>query len=121
MELERNQMMENEEPEKIEVPVEEAPPVDPPADAHCPNCNGPGIRKGKTIACQVCDASFRYTKEGPKVAELGPFDKLEARVTNLEGGGVAEPAEPQPAEPAEPQPAEPAEPQPAEPIDDDGI
>ncbi|KKN06579.1 hypothetical protein LCGC14_1075730 [marine sediment metagenome] len=87
--------------------------------AHCPNCNGPGIRKGKTIACQTCDASYRYTKEGPKLVELGPFDELSDRVSKLEGG-AAEPHGPQPAEPVEPQPAEPVEPQPAEP-EDDGI
>ena len=61
--------------------------ADPVGDlAHCPNCNGPGIRKGKTIACQLCNASFRYTKEGPKLVELGPFDELSARVSKLEGG-----------------------------------
>ncbi|KKM19446.1 hypothetical protein LCGC14_1655640, partial [marine sediment metagenome] len=46
--------------EKVE-PVEPVEPeeiIEPPAGAHCPSCNGPGIRKGKTIACQVCDASF---------------------------------------------------------------
>ncbi len=117
-------------------PVEKVEPVeldDDPveldevtSDAHCPNCNGPGIRKGKTILCQVCDASFRYTKEGPKVEELGPFDKLEDRVTKLEGGHVArrfpmgEPETAQPAEPETAQPAEPISAQPAEP-EDDGI
>ncbi len=60
--------------------------------AHCPNCNGAGIRKGKTIACQTCNASFRYSKEGPKLVELGPFDELSARVSKLEGV----PAEPPP-------------------------
>lgn len=74
-------------------PVEPVEPqeeeiIDPPTDAHCPSCNGPGLRKGKTILCQICDCSFRYTKEGPKVEELGPFDKLAARVTKLEGGPV---------------------------------
>jgi len=87
--------------------------------AHCPNCNGPGIRKGKTIACQTCDASFRYTKEGPKLVELGPFDELAARVSKLEGG-TAEPETAQPAEPETAQPAEPETAQPAEP-EDDGI
>ncbi len=87
--------------------------------AHCPNCNGAGIRKGKTIACQTCDASFRYTREGPKLVELGPFDELTARVNKLEGG-VAEPDTAQPAEPDTAQPAEPDTAQPAEP-EDDGI
>ncbi len=87
---------------------------------HCPNCNGPGIRKGKTILCQTCDASFRFTKEGPRVEELGPFDKLEERVTKLEGGGVVEPETAQPAEPETAQPAEPISAQPAEP-EDNGI
>lgn len=102
-------------------PAEEAPP-----DAHCPNCNGPGIRKGKVILCQVCDAGFRYTKEGATVDELGPFDDHERRISVLEGSGVIEaqppePAEAQPPEPAEAQPAEPARAQPAETNDDDGI
>ena len=53
--------------------------------AYCPNCNGAAMRKGKVIVCQVCNASFRYTAEGPKVAELGPFDELQGRVSRLEG------------------------------------
>ena len=53
--------------------------------AYCPNCSGPAIRKGKLITCQTCNASFRFTPEGPKVAELGPFDELQDRVTRLEG------------------------------------
>ena len=72
---------------------EQRPPEPPPADAHCPNCNGPGIRKGKTIVCEKCDAAFRFTKEGPRVEELGPFDKMDARVTALEektGSGRSE-------------------------------
>jgi len=101
-----------------QVPAE---PVEPPVDAHCPNCNGPAIRKGKVIICQVCDAAFRYTKEGPKVEELGPFDDHERRISMLEGSGILEVAEPQPPEPAEQQPAEPAQRQPVEPSDDDGI
>ncbi len=76
------------EPVEAVEPVEPEEIIGPPTDAHCPNCNGPGIRKGKTIACQLCDASFRFTKEGPKVEELGPFDKLAARVTRLEDGPV---------------------------------
>lgn len=101
--------------------AESIPAVEPPTDVHCPNCNAPGIRKGKVIACQICDASFRFTKEGPQVEELGPFDKLEQRVTDLEGGGITEPAKPQPVEPDEAQPAEPAKAQPVEPSEDDGI
>lgn len=113
-----------------DLPVEEVTGAEPARavephewDAHCPNCNAPGIRKGKVIICQVCNASFRWTKEGPKVEELGPFDELAARVTALEGGKqpLPEPSGKQPAEPAEPQPAEPAKAQPAEPSDDDGI
>lgn len=99
--------------------AEQAPPEPPPPETHCPNCDGPGIRKGKLIICEVCDAAFRYTKEGPKVEELGPFDRLENRVTALErkdGDGRIVPAEP--PEPAAP----PGEPIPAEPIEeDDGI
>ena len=80
----------------VEGPVEPEEIVEPPSDAHCPNCNGPGIRKGKTILCEICDCSFRYTKEGPKVEELGPFDELAARVAKLEGSGnVAERTEQQ--------------------------
>ena len=56
----------------------------PASDAHCPNCNGPGIKKGQQIVCEQCDATFKFTKKGPMVAELGPFDKLEERVSNLE-------------------------------------
>jgi len=83
-------------------------------DAHCPCCNAVGIRKGKTIMCQFCNATFRYTKEGPQVEELGPFDKLESRVAALEGSGITEPPEPEPPEP------ESAKLQPAE-SEDDGI
>lgn len=92
--------------------------------AHCPNCNGPGIRKGKTIACQSCNAAFRYTKEGPKLVELGPFDELAQRVAKLEGIPAPEPA----PEPTAPQPPEPDEAQPPEQVpqeeiqsEDDGI
>lgn len=90
--------------------------------AHCPNCNGPGIRKGKTIACQKCNAAFRYTKEGPKLVELGPFDELAERVAKLEGRPAPEPTAPQPPEPQPPEP-QPPEPVPADPIEseDDGI
>jgi len=103
--------------------AEPAQAANPPADAHCPNCNGPGIRKGKVIACQVCDAAFRYTKEGPKLDELGPFDDHEQRITQLEGGTIAEPPEPAKEEPpAEPEPPAPAKPEPAKAhVDDDGI
>lgn len=107
-------------------PSEPAETVDPPAEAYCPNCNGPGIRKGKVIACQVCDASFRYTEEGPKVEELGPFDDHERRIAKLEGETsegigkrIAEITESR--QPPEPEPPEPAKPQPPEPSEDDGI
>ncbi len=83
--------------------------------AHCPNCNGAGIRKGKTIACQTCNASFRYSKEGPKLVELGPFDELTGRVGRIEEALGTQPAEPDKAQPAEPDKAQPAEPE------DDGI
>ena len=99
---------------EIPEPAAESTAIEPTADAHCPNCNAAGIRKGKTIICQNCDASFRFTKEGPQVEELGPFDKLESRVAALEGSGITEPPEPEPPEP------EPAKPQPAE-SEDDGI
>lgn len=49
--------------------------------AYCPNCNYPAIRQGKVIFCEKCDASFRFTPEGPKLHEIGP---LEARLRNLE-------------------------------------
>lgn len=101
-------------PTPAEPPAKPEPPEPPPPDTHCPNCDSPGIRKGKLIICEVCDAAFRYTKEGPKVEELGPFDRLQNRVTALErkddDGGIV-PAEPIPAEPI---PAEPIE-------EDDGI
>lgn len=117
--------MANHDDKPQELPVEGAPP----ADAHCPNCNGPGIRKGKVIACQVCDAAFRYTREGPKLDELGPFDDHERRIAKLEGEtneGIAKRIEDitqsrQPAEPDEPQPPEPAKPEPAKPSADDGL
>ncbi len=102
--------------EPVEV-VEPEEIIEPPDDAHCPSCNGPGIRKGKTILCETCDCSFRYTKEGSKVDEVGP---LEARVARLEGLKMPEPKVAQPAEPEKPQPAEPEKPQPVEP-EDDGI
>ena len=85
--------------------------------AHCPNCNGAGIRKGKTIACQTCNASFRYTKEGPKLVELGPFDELSARVSKLEGV----PAEPPPDAAAEAAAAEAAAAAAVAEPEDDGI
>ena len=102
---------------KVMPVIDTEPPEPPPPEimrTHCPNCDSPGIRKGKLIICEVCDAAFRYTKEGPKVEELGPFDRLENRVTALErkdGDGGIVPAEPIPAEPI---PAEPIE-------EDDGI
>lgn len=117
----KNEATEEVEPEEI---------IEPPTDAHCPSCNGPGIRKGKTILCELCDCSFRYTKEGPKVEEVGPFDRLAGRVSNIENRLGVQPAEPKVAQPAEPETAQPAEPwgvdavkpPPAEPeIADDGI
>jgi len=113
-----NELMTAEDLAAKGVPVAEPPPAtEPPPDAHCPNCNGPGIRKGKVIVCEKCDTSFRFTEEGPKVEKLGPFDKLENRVTALEtknGDRVHFVPEKLPAEP-------PPEPLPAEPIEDDGI
>ena len=67
--------------------------------AFCPNCNKPAIRHGKMILCEHCDASFRFTQEGPRLNQIGP---LEARLRTCEeklGIGAAPPAEP--AEPAE--------------------
>jgi len=84
--------------------------IEPPTDAHCPSCNGPGIRKGKTILCELCDCTFRYTKEGPKVEDVGPLEKRVARLERFAGE-----AEPKRAQPAEPEVAQPAE------IQDDGI
>jgi len=52
--------------------------------AYCPNCSGPAIRNGKLIVCQTCNASFRFTQEGPKVDELGPLDQLKGRVSKIE-------------------------------------
>ena len=49
--------------------------------AFCPNCSKPAVRQGKVIVCEHCDASFRFTKEGPKLHEIGP---LESRVRRLE-------------------------------------
>ncbi len=49
--------------------------------AFCPNCNKPAVRQGKVIICEKCDASFRFTQEGPKLHEIGP---LESRVKALE-------------------------------------
>ncbi|KKN30917.1 hypothetical protein LCGC14_0829080 [marine sediment metagenome] len=111
-----------EKPKPAEPEPPEPPPTKyPPADAHCPNCNGPGIRKGKLIICEKCDASFRYTKEGPKVEELGPFDKLQNRVAVLEGKEAAEPP-PVPAQPARPSEAFATQVrQAANDADDDGI
>jgi len=67
--------------------------------AFCPNCNYPAIRQGKVIVCEKCDASFRFTPEGPKLHEIGP---LEARLRNLEEkvglGEAVAPPEKSPAE-----------------------
>jgi len=76
--------------EEIEAPVDRSI-INGGSRGFCPNCNSPAIRKGKVIICQVCDASFRWTQEGPKLVELGPFDDHERRIKALEGG----PAEPE--------------------------
>ena len=62
--------------------------------AFCPSCNKPAIRQGKVIVCEQCDASFRFTQEGPKLHEIGP---LESRLKTVEaklgigGDGKIEP------------------------------
>lgn len=49
--------------------------------AFCPNCAKPAVRQGKVILCENCDASFRFTQEGPKISEIGP---IESRLRTVE-------------------------------------
>ena len=66
--------------------------------AYCPNCNKPAIKRGLVIDCENCDASFRFTPEGPKVKQIGAIDDHESRLKLLEEKtGLSQPAQPQPA------------------------
>ena len=78
--------------------------LDEQQPAFCPNCNKPAIRRGMVIDCENCNATFRFTPEGPKVKSIGKIDELEERVTALE-----EVIKPQPLPPAEPPKEKPAE------------
>lgn len=51
----------------------------------CPNCLGEAIKEGNKIICQVCDATFTFTKTGAaKVEKIGRLDSLEKRVDRIE-------------------------------------
>ena len=66
--------------------------------AFCPNCNKPAVRQGKVIVCEHCDAEFRFTREGPKLSEIGP---LENRIKALEDKiGISSRALEKPVNPA---------------------
>lgn len=52
---------------------------------NCPNCLGPAVKEGKTIICEVCDATFTFTKTGgAKVKEIGRLDNIEKRLDRLD-------------------------------------
>jgi hypothetical protein len=80
--------------------------------AFCPNCSKPAYRQGKVIVCEHCDASFRFTQEGPRLEQIGP---IESRLKVCEEKlGIGATVEAPPAPPAEPDEAEDND-------DDDGI
>ncbi len=58
--------------------------------AYCPNCNAEAKKTGKKIECPTCDAIFTFTKQGPRVKEIGPIKALADRVTALEAGAGTE-------------------------------
>ena len=62
--------------------------------AFCPNCNKPAVRQGKVILCEGCDASFRFTQEGPKLHDIGPIERRVAALEEKLGIGVTPPADP---------------------------
>lgn len=77
--------------------------------AFCPSCSKPAARQGKVIFCEHCDATFRFTREGPKLSEIGP---LESRLKTVEDKlGIGDNHEP----PADPEHNDP----PADPDEDD--
>lgn len=54
--------------------------------AKCPNCGLQAIQTGNEIFCERCDTTFVITeKKGAKVRKIGPIDKLDQRVTRIEG------------------------------------
>lgn len=76
--------------------------------ATCPNCLGEAIKEGNKIICEICDATFTFTKTGgARIKEIGRLNALEERMErteNLLQGLLPEPApEPKPGdEPEEP-------------------
>lgn len=87
-----------------------------PKQARCPNCLGPAVKEGNTIICEVCDATYAFTKKGgAKLKEVGRLDSFEKRLDRLDSLFPIE--EPDPAK-LEPDPAK-LEPDPDD--DDDSI
>jgi len=56
-----------------------------PKKANCPNCLGPAIKEGNKIICEICDATFTFTKTGgTKVKDLGRLNSIEERLDRVE-------------------------------------
>lgn len=76
-----------------------------PKQITCPNCLGQAIKEGNKIICEICDATFTFTKTGgAKVKEIGRLDNLEKRMERVESRLPGQEPEPEP----EPEPEEPS-------------
>ena len=66
----------------------------------CPNCNQPAIKTGMVIACEHCDAEYRFTPSGVKVKSIGKIEDHESRLDALEiKAGLKQPAAPEVPDP----------------------
>ena len=75
-----------------------------PKKINCPNCLGPAIKEGNKIICEVCDATFTFSKTGgAKVKEIGMLNELKKRIDRLESLLPGQEPEPEPKQNDEPE------------------